>query len=231
MRAKDILRRIPLSSRIRLVVRNIACSCAATWCTYSFQRKYERITLTRFTTCYISLIFGVCVVQAILHSFVLANNAYAKYYLGEIIEKVGEPVRFAFVKNDILMVCDRLPLAGDTDACWPLTPNVSVSVNAVSLDGNGTSGSSLGDAAPSSYGASSYGYKRSLLGMHSLEKRHKVLPQFDNNGTLQQVVVSNIAASRQPVTLSPQCVAAIQWPEILCVVVYFLSSLPCDRQS
>ncbi|KLO11581.1 hypothetical protein SCHPADRAFT_905925 [Schizopora paradoxa] len=190
MRAKDILRRIPLSSRIRLV--------------------YERITLTRFTTCYISLILAVCVVQAILHSFVLANNAYAKYYLGEIIEKVGEPVRFAFVKNDVLMVCDKLPLPGDTDACWPLTPNVSVSVNAVSLNGNGTTGSSLGDT-----GASSYGYKRSMLGMSSLEKRHKVQPQFDSNGTLQEVVVSNIAASKQPVTLSPQCVAAIQWPEIL----------------
>lgn len=136
----------------------------------------------------------------------LANNAYAKYYVGEIIEKVGEPVRFAFVKDNVLMVCDKLPLPGDTDACWPLTPNVTVSVNAVV--GNGTSGDNSGDSG-------AYDWKRDLSGFSSLEKRHKVNPEFGPDGTLQEVVVSNIAASKQPVTLSPQCVAALQWPDIL----------------
>lgn len=168
--------------------------------------KYERITLTRFTTCYISLILAVCIVQTILHSFVLANNARAKYYIGEIIEKVGEPVRFAFVKDDVLMVCDRLPLPGDLNACWPLTSGVAVSVNAVS--GNTTLGYS---ADPQSYD-----WKRDVLsGFSSLSKRHDVRPNFDSEGNLQDVVVSNIAESNDPVTLSPQCVAALQWPDIL----------------
>lgn len=166
--------------------------------------KYERITLTRFTTCYISLILAVCVVQAILHSFVLANNAGAKYYIGEIIEKVGEPVRFAFVKDGVLMVCDRVPLPGDVDACWPLTAEVSVSVNAII--GNGTSIDS----------PSSYDWKRDVSSDYSsLSKRHEVEPQFDSEGTLQAVIVQNIANSKAPVTLSPQCVAALQWPDIL----------------
>ncbi len=101
--------------------------------------KYERITLTRFTTCYISLILAVCIVQNDPPFFCLGQQC-AREVLHRRDYREGRRASggFAFVKDDVLMVCDRLPLPGDLNACWPLTSGVAVSVNAVS--GNTTLG-------------------------------------------------------------------------------------------
>lgn len=82
--------------------------------------QYERITLTPCTKSYFFLALLHCITQVILQSITFSSNKTTSNTIHKIFNAASIQPTFAFVQNDILRVCEGVPLQGTNDPCWPI---------------------------------------------------------------------------------------------------------------
>lgn len=101
--------------------------------------QYERITLTPCTKSYFFLALLHCITQVILQSITFSSNKTTSNTIHKIFNAANIQPTFAFVQNDILRVCEGVPLQGTNDPCWPIAGpglqfNHSISAQLASRD-------------------------------------------------------------------------------------------------
>lgn len=100
MRAKHILNRLPIGTKIRLV--------------------YDRVTLTPLTTAFTVLALAHCIVQISLQAVAYASNTSMNYELSQLLHETNATGVHAFVENDQLEICQD-SADGNDELCFTIT--------------------------------------------------------------------------------------------------------------
>ncbi|EJD08007.1 uncharacterized protein FOMMEDRAFT_164787 [Fomitiporia mediterranea MF3/22] len=201
MRVKHILNRLSVGERLKLV--------------------YERITLTRFTLTFVIVAVIHCLVQIALQTTAFTFNSRAADVLGHIMSQSDVPRQYAFVDNGKLFVCDGVPDGGPSDnVCWPIAgpgvvpppPDASVGQMDMSF---GDDDDDDDDEGP--FGDDEDHFekqdRRSPLELRDLT----AVPIVDDSGAVVNVNVTGVDGEdpNQVFQLSPLCVEALNWPNII----------------
>lgn len=199
MRAKHILNRLPLASKVKIV--------------------YERVTLTRFTTAFVFLALAHCLVQITLQSLAYVSNTRGSNEVSTIIENSGMPHLFSFVKSGTLFVCNGVPDGeGFNSTCWAFAGPGSHGND----DDDDDKDDDDKDDDKKEKDKDEADDKEISEGKdkHSNHKRGlTVVPVEDDSGTVVAVNVtgadSNHANPDGVIQLSSHCVSALNWPDII----------------
>lgn len=113
---KQVLRR----TKVKLVVRNIMFLEIDGTDTHL---KYQRVTLTKFTTFFFFLTLINCIVLIVLQSISFADNAKAFETISEFLTQANiTKTRIVYLSDDILYECKNIPTQSNAD-CSTLVSN------------------------------------------------------------------------------------------------------------